>query len=145
MEKQKLVAVALAAVFLLLSLLHVSWAFGGRLASGAVIPVVDGRPTLTPSRAMTLVVAGLLAAAALVVLVRAGMLLTGFPPLLASIACSTLGAILVLRGIGEFRLVGLFKSVRGTAFANWDSWLYSPLALALGLSALWLATRPRLR
>jgi hypothetical protein len=145
MEKQKIVAVALATVFSLLCALHVAWAFGGKLASGAVIPVVEGRPALQPTRATTLVVAGLLAAAALVVLVRAGVLLAGFPPILASVACSTLGAILVLRGIGEFRLVGLFKSVRGTSFATWDSWLYSPLALALGLAALWLATRPRLR
>jgi hypothetical protein len=145
MEKQRLVAFALAAVFTLLSALHIAWAFGGKLAAGAVIPVVDGRPALRPSPAATLVVAGLLAAAALVVLIRAGLLLADFPPLLASVACSTLGAILVLRGIGEFRLVGLFKSVRGTAFARWDSWLYSPLALALGIAALWLATRPRPR
>lgn len=145
MEVQKLVAIALATVFALLSAMHVAWAFGGKLASGAVIPVVEGRPAMQPTRGTTLVVAGLLAAAALVVLVRAGVLLTRVPPLLASVACSTLGAILVLRGIGEFRLVGLFKSVRGTAFARWDSWLYSPLALALGLAALWLATRPRPR
>ena len=145
MEKQRLVAVTLAAIFFALSLLHVGWAFGFKAASGAVIPVVEGKPALHPSRAVTLVVAGLLAAAALVVLVRAGLLLTGFSPFLASVACSTLGAILVLRGVGEFRLVGLFKSVRGTAFARWDSWLYSPLALALGLAAIWLATRPRLR
>ena len=145
MKKEAVVAVGLATVFGLLCVLHVLWAFGTQLASGAVIPVVDGKPALRPSTAATLVVAGLLAAAALVVLVRAGILLAGVPPILASVACSTLGAILVLRGIGEFRLVGFFKSVRGTAFARWDSWLYSPLALALGLAAIWLATRPRPR
>jgi hypothetical protein len=145
MEKQRLVASALAAIFAVLSALHIAWALGGRLASGAVIPVVAGKPAFAPSPAATLVVAGLLAAAALVVLVRAGLLLPRFPPLLASVACSTLGAILVLRGIGEFRLVGLFKSIRGTTFAHWDTWLYSPLALGLGLAAIWLATRPRPR
>lgn len=145
MEKQTAVAAALAGVFSLLSLLHVVWAFGGKLASATVIPVVDGKPVFRPSVGMTLVVAGLLAAAALVVLVRGGVLLPAFPPRLSTIAAVVLGAILVLRAVGDFRLVGFFKSVRGTAFAHWDNWLFSPLSLALGLSALWLATsrRPR--
>lgn len=49
----------------------------------------------------------------------------------------------MLRAVGDFRLVGLFKTVRGTAFAHWDSVLYSPIALGLGLSALWLASSAR--
>jgi hypothetical protein len=51
-----------------------------------------------------------------------------------------LGAVFVLRAIGERKLVGFFKRVRGTAFARWDTWLFSPLCLALGVSVLWLAT-----
>ena len=145
MEKQTAVAAVLAVVFSLLSVLHVAWVFGGRLASGTVIPVVDGKPALRPSMGITLVVAGLLAAAALVVLVRAGILLPAFPPRLATLAAVVLGGILVLRAVGDFRFVGFFKSVRGTAFAHWDDWLYSPLSLALGLAALWLATSARPR
>jgi hypothetical protein len=137
------VALALAAAFALLSALHVAWALGGKLAGGSVIPVVDGTPAFRPTVGTTLAVAGLLAAAALVVLVRAGVLLPSFPPRLATFATLVLGAILVLRAIGEFRLVGFFKSVRGTPFALWDSWLYSPLSLVLGLVALWLASTAR--
>ena len=137
------VALGLAAAFGLLSALHVTWALGGKLASGSVIPVVDGTPALRPSAGTTLAVAGLLAAAALVVLVRAGVLLPSFPPRLATFATIVLGAILVLRTVGDFRLVGFGKTVRGTAFAYWDSVLYSPIALVLGLSALWLASTAR--
>jgi hypothetical protein len=137
------VALALAAAFALLSALHVVWAFGGKIASGSVIPVINGAPVFRPSVGTTLAVAGLLAAAALVVLVRAGILLPSFPPRLATFATVVLGAILVLRAIGDFRLVGFFKSLRGTAFARWDNWLYSPLSLALGLAALWLASTAR--
>ena len=143
MERQRQVAFALAAIFGLLSALHVVWAFGGRLANGSVIPVVEGKPVFRPSVAITLVVAALRAAAALVVVVRAGVILSCFTPHLATLAAAVLGSILVLRAIGDFRLVGLFKSVRSTAFAQWDSWLYSPLSLALGIATLWLATRPR--
>ena len=139
------VAFALAAAFGLLCGLHVVWAFGGRLASGAVIPEIGGRPAFRPSPAMTLVVAALLAAAALVVLVRAQILLPSFPPRLATVAAAVLGAVLVLRAVGDFRLVGFFKTVRGTAFAHWDSVLYSPIALLLGLAALCLAGSARAR
>ena len=139
------VAFALAAAFALLSALHVVWAFGGKLASGSVIPVVEGSPAFQPSMGTTLAVAGLLAAAALVVLVRAGELLPSFPPRLATFATVVLGAILVLRAVGDFRLVGFFKTVRGTAIAHWDSVLYSPIALGLGLAALWLASTARQR
>jgi hypothetical protein len=55
------------------------------------------------------------------------------------------GSVFVLRAIGEFRLVGFFKSVRGTPFAHWDTWLYSPLSLLIGLGALWLASTSRPR
>lgn len=137
------VALALAAAFALLSALHVVWAFGGKLASSAVLPTVEGRPTFRPSPAMTLVVAALLAAAALVVLVRGGLVLPSFPPRLATLGSTVLGAVLVLRAVGDFRLVGFFKTVRGTAFAHWDSVLYSPIALGLGLAALWLASTAR--
>ena len=58
-------------------------------------------------------------------------------------AAVVVGLLLILTLGADFRLVGLFKSVRNTAFAQWDSWLYSPLSLALGIAALWLATRPR--
>jgi hypothetical protein len=43
-----------------------------------------------------------------------------------------------LRSVGDFRLVGFFKRVRGTRFARYDSLLFSPLSLALGVPTLWL-------
>jgi hypothetical protein len=52
---------------------------------------------------------------------------------------AVLGIIFVVRSIGDFRSAGFFKSVRNTTFALWDTWLYSPLCLVLGLSTLWLA------
>jgi hypothetical protein len=39
---------------------------------------------------------------------------------------------LLLRAVGEFRYVGLFKRVRGTKFAVLDTFVYSPLCLLLG-------------
>ena len=56
-----------------------------------------------------------------------------------------LGLVFVLRAIGNLRTFGFFKTVTGTPFADWDTWLYSPLCLLLALLAAGLATLPQQR
>src|ERR1051325_7034577 len=46
----------LAAVSPVLSLFHIYWALGGRVGSGATVPVVGGKQTFNPSPAGTLLV-----------------------------------------------------------------------------------------
>jgi len=53
--------------------------------------------------------------------------------------CFGLALLLLLRAIGDFRLVGFFKTVRGSRFAWLDSALYSPLCLALALGVFLVA------
>ncbi|MGK2859158.1 MAG: DUF3995 domain-containing protein [Thermoanaerobaculia bacterium] len=134
-----LIVSLLAAVLGFLSALHVYWAFGGRGVSVNAIPHVDGRPVFSPSRASTLLVAGCLAVAALVALLQGAIVTLPVPPALPRGAAFAIGAIFFLRAIGEFRLVGFFKRVRGTPFATWDSWLYSPLCLLIGTGFLAIA------
>lgn len=134
---------ALAAVFALLSALHVFWAAGGSLGTGAAIPSVGGRPVFRPGPAATLAVALGLALAAALVLAQARLVRLGLPPRLTLAGTLLLGAVFVLRAVGDFRLVGFFKSVRGTPFARWDTALFSPLCLLLGLGALGLAWATR--
>lgn len=132
-------AVLLASVLGLLSALHVYWLFGGVTGAAAVIPHVDGRATFTPSRAATALVAAGLAGAAVVALV-CGRIVA--PPVAPSLFRGTglgLGLVFLARAIGEFRLVGFSKRVRGTPFAAWDTWLYSPLCLALAAAFLVVA------
>ena len=42
-------------------------------------------------------------------------------------------AIFALRALGEFRLLGFFKHVRGTRFVTMDSFVYAPLCLVLAV------------
>ena len=128
-----------AAVFAVLSAMHVYWAALGTSGSVAV-PEVNGRPAFVPGRGVTVLVAVALAAASLVVLARVGVVLPGLPTWLTRAAAGVLGATFVLRAIGERNLVGFFKRVHGTAFARWDTWLFSPLCLTLGAASLWLTT-----
>jgi len=139
MLSRTVVGVALGTIFAFLGALHVFWAFGGTWGSAAAIAEIDGRPRFTPSRGATLAVAAALVSAALVVLVRADLILAFVPRWASQWAAGVLGAVFVLRALGDFRLMGFFKSVRGTRFAVRDTWLYSPLCLLLGVGAWWLA------
>ena len=45
-------------------------------------------------------------------------------------------AVFLGRVVGDFRWFGVFKQMRGTAFAWWDTWLFVPLCLLLALGCL---------
>ncbi|MNR60466.1 hypothetical protein D3C85_1819540 [compost metagenome] len=45
----------------------------------------------------------------------------------------TLALVFLIRAVGDFRWVGFMKQRRGSVFARWDTLLYSPLCLFLGL------------
>ena len=137
------VGILLAGVFVILALFHVAWAFRGPPTSVQILPTIPDEPAIIPSQRdglwiSSLGVAGALFLAAIVVLASANLVLTGIPGRLRSFAGIVLGGIFVLRAAGDFRLFGFFKSVRGTEFAFWDNWLYSPLCLVIGVGVLWL-------
>jgi Protein of unknown function (DUF3995) len=121
-----------ALIFGALAAIHVYWAIGGRRGADAAIPESDGRPLFRPGRAVTLVVAGLLAMAATFVLQQVG-LLPSFGSSLSREGTSAVAVTMIVRAVGDFRYVGFFKRRRGTRFAQLDTRLYSPLALALGV------------
>ncbi|MEM7735266.1 MAG: DUF3995 domain-containing protein [Deinococcota bacterium] len=134
-------AFVLASILCVLSGLHVYWAFGGRWGSNAVIPTqVDSEQTLfTPPPIATLVVAAALAVAALLSLAQVQLINLGLPAWSLRTAMWGLSAIFLLRTVGDFRYVGMFKRVRGTRFARMDNLLYSPLCLLLSILAANLA------
>ena len=132
-------AAAIAAVLAALSLLHVLWGVGGIAGTSAALPESDGKPLFVPSRFACFAVALALALAAGLVAWRGGVMAAPLPPLLVHVGCLGVGAVFVLRAIGDFRFVGFFKRVRGTRFAWWDTRLFSPLCLALGTGSLWVA------
>lgn len=134
-------ALVLAAVFVLLALLHVHWALGGRAGWRSIIPEVGGRPAFEPGTGVTLLVAAALAGSAGLVLATAGLVATPVPDAWLVRASGALALVLALRAVGDFRLVGFTKRIRGTRFARMDDALYSPLCLALAAGVGTLALR----
>ena len=133
-------AFVLSAVLGFLSALHIYWAVGGHWGRAIAVPQVDDRPAFTPSRLATVLVAVGLAFAAVIPLVRAGVLSVPAPAWLSQGAASLLALVFFIRAIGDFHLVGFFKQVRSTSFARWDTRLFSPLSLLLSLGFVRVAT-----
>lgn len=136
----QLLATLVAALFAVLSFVHVYWALGGRAWLGKVVPSRDGRPVFVPGRVATGFVAGVLAVFALFAVVLG----FGEPDSLVvrihfRAAGLVVGVLLVLRAVGEFRYLGFFKQIREGDFARLDSWLYSPLCLLSGGAYMLLA------
>lgn len=128
-----LVAVLIATVLASLSALHLYWAFGGRWGHAAALPERSGELVFRPGAMATLLVAALLAAASLLVLGRVGLGPAARLRSLTHVGAWIIAAVFLLRGLGDFRLIGVFRSVRDTRFAWWDRHLYTPLAIVLGL------------
>ncbi len=135
------VSIALTSALVGLALLHVAWAWRGVSARSAALPEVDGRPAFRPGRLATLAVAAALALAAWIAAAQGELLWPAHADGLARWGSIAGGVAFAARAIGEFRLVGFFKTVRGTRFARWDTALFSPLCLALGVGFFYLAVR----
>jgi hypothetical protein len=136
---QRILAAGLIVVFVGLSALHVFWAAGGRAGGAAAIPRGAGRALFTPSPLATLTVAVALLAAAAVVTSAAGWFGKGTPVRIGRPLAFVLAFVFALRAVGDLRYVGFFKSMGGEPFRSWDTWLFSPLCLAIAVAAFMVA------
>jgi hypothetical protein len=134
------ISILVAFAFTILAIMHIYWALGGNLDISKMIPVSNGKPVFTPGAIGTFSVAIVLACFAAV------SLALGFREAVpvdyrpyVKFAGFIIGAVLVLRAIGEFKYVGFFKRVRGSDFAKYDSLAYSPFCLLAGSAFLFLA------
>lgn len=136
-----MIAVSVASAFAAISLLHLVWAvFGPPAGTWAVprVPALRGQPQVThvaafrPSRQATLGVAAALAGLVALIAWRAAWLSLPLPGSMLTWVLDAAALLMLARAVGDFRLVGFFKPASPSAFARLDTWLYSPLCVALG-------------
>jgi hypothetical protein len=139
MSNRLLFAIPLAGILGGLSLLHAYWALGGRFGSAYTVPTIGGRRTFDPSPFATWIVCALLGLAVVIVLGKSGWIGKGPLTILFEIGIWGLALVFVLRAMGNFRTFGFFKVVKGTPFADWDTWFYSPLCLLVAALVVGLA------
>ncbi|EPY06361.1 membrane protein [Paenibacillus sp. E194] len=131
-----IISLVAACILFLISLLHVYWACRGTWGTSAVIPERNGKRTFSPRPGLTLVIAGLLALAAVMLLIRASYISFKFNAVLLQIGVWICAVVFALRVIGDFNYVGLFKRIKKTRFAKMDTCLYVPLCAFLSLAFL---------
>jgi len=138
-----LIALVVVIAFVALSAIHVYWALGGGMGKAAAVPELNSRPAFVPLARSTLTVAVALALCAVLVAASAGLVLSRSPAAWVTWLSFVLALVLIARAVGDFRLVGFFKRVRGTRFARLDSAVYAPLCLVLGFAVFYVALRHR--
>ena len=119
----------------LISLAHFYWVFGGEKGLDAVLPTQEGERLLNPSKALTLLVAILILGFAFVVYTLA----FGEASELSIYLGWSISAIFFIRVIGDFNMLGFFKKIKGTKFAEYDSKFFVPLCIYLSFSVGFVA------
>lgn len=126
----------------LIGLLHFYWGFSGTVGLDKALPSENGKPLINPGKIMTLTVG-----AALIGFAGIAYLLHFYDLHSTSYRDYVLGAgwilsgIFTLRGIGEFNAVGLFKKIKSSEFAHYDTRFYTPFSLSMGMVFAALAYR----
>ena len=126
-------AVIAAGILSLAGAVHVYWAAGGRLGFDAAVPSRAGKRVFAPGRAATFAVGLCLFALAALVLWRDGLVTLPLPWMLARYGVPLMALVFLARAVGDFRLVGWSKRMRGSRFARLDDVLYAPLCLVLSV------------
>jgi len=125
-------------IFTVLAGLHFTWAIRGGSNLSLTVPTQGKTPVFRPTRTATVVVAlGLLAMAFVSLSALTGWL----PPSWIHWGNAAIAVIFLLRTVGDFRYVGIFKRFRDTPFARNDTRYYSPLCLLLAVSAAVIAAQ----
>jgi len=118
-------------LLILIALAHFYWSLGGKYWLDRAMPTnMKGEKLLEPPKVLTALVGFIVLGFAYV----AYMLLQENYSNTIVYAGWTIGIMFLLRAVGEFRIVGIFKKVKKTEFAKYDSMVYIPLCLFIGVS-----------
>ena len=124
-------ALVVSLTFVLLALWHFFMAVTPKKGRSGVVPSNAGKPLFLPSVKATIAVAVSMLLFAGLVLATAGLIGVGLSEPVLSCFSYALAFGLLVRGVGDFKYVGLFKRVRESRFACLDTLIYSPLCLLL--------------
>ncbi|PQJ23490.1 DUF3995 domain-containing protein [Tenacibaculum sp. SG-28] len=125
-------------LLLSIAVIHLYWAFGGSWAIDSVFPTKENDPphsSIKPPFYLTIFVAIILLGMGLCFAQNWCFFIGDFSDEKLRYVLGVIGAIFLIRAIGEFKYVGLFKSVQSTKFAEKDTKFYSPLCLFLAFSS----------
>ncbi|MCX8490464.1 MAG: DUF3995 domain-containing protein [Cyclobacteriaceae bacterium] len=131
-----MIALALgnSVVFFLLGAIYFYWAIGGVWATDVVVPIKPTGEKLFNTLALScVVVAGGLWVMSFVHAVNARLIFVNTT--FSVIHYATLAMGVIVRFVGDFKWLGIFKKMSDTAFAKSDTLYFAPLCLFLSVSS----------
>ena len=132
-----ILAILLSIILIGLGLIHFNWVVGGEFGFSESLPTKEsGERVLNPKRIDSAIVGIGLTAFGCFYLIKSGIIGYELPEWVMKYGGWIIPIIFVIRAIGEFTYVGFFKSVKNTEFGKWDSKLFSPLCLAIGIGGI---------
>jgi len=126
-------------IFIILSILHFHWAFGGKWGFEKALPTnTEGEKVLNPSNFESAIVGIGLLFFSIYYLLKIGIISADLPSWIVDYSGWVISAIFILRAIGDFKYIGFFKKIKSTDFGKLDTKFYSPLCLMLGVIGILL-------
>jgi len=126
-------ALAVCSALVFIGAVHLYWAVGGSVWKAGAIPSRRGKPLMAPRPASTALVGITLFGMTAIIGSTAGILPLFLPRGFLQDVSIVLALTFALRAIGEFHYIGFFKRVRGSIFAERDTYIYSPLCLVFAV------------
>ena len=127
-------SIILFTLFILLSLIHFYWLFNGKWGLEKVIPTKKNQASiLAIPRFATLIVALILLLFGFIYFVKSGLINVKLSNFVTKYGYWIIPSIFILRVIGDFNYVGLFKKIKNTDFSKADSKYFIPLCLIIGV------------
>ena len=135
-----LLSILLADIFFGLSCIHIYWGLGGKWAFADAFPTNEDGTQLqqVPGMAASFIVAAGLFCFGLFYLIKAEIVSISLPTILNNYGLWIIAGIFLLRAIGDFNYVGIFKKIKTTPFAKKDNKIYTPLCMFIGLTTVML-------
>lgn len=131
------VSILLGVVFVLLGGIHFYWARGGAWGFGFTLPTkVNGERVVNPKGIDSVIVGGALTVFGLFYIFRSELVPVQLPLWTLDYMGWIIPIIFILRAIGDFRYLGIFKKIKQTNFAKADSLYFSPLCLIIGMAGI---------
>mgnify|MGYP002399417443 CR=1 FL=1 len=119
----------------IISLVHFYWALGGRKWANIVFPQFSGtdKPVFSAGNGATVLVAFIFLSFSGLVFLKTFPVVFRFSSHWIDLGIWMVAGLFLLRAIGEFKYVGFTKTIRDTTFAHYDTKIFTPLSLAIGL------------
>lgn len=122
--------ITLAVIFLILAGFHFYWALGGKQFLKAVVPKNNYEDSITMPKWYYTIFVG-------VVLMLLGGYYLCLPHQLY-ILKYTIPILFMIRVVGDFKYVGLFKTVKSTLFAKRDQQVFIPICFLIALLGIYV-------